>query len=233
MTQNAEQNMQTRDAQITSYPKDAYIGQYSGKTWVPALDEDDLDPDRLVEGPVRYVRCDIANQQQKEAEARGAEGQEPVVWIKQPELNYDWPIGAGVWRSCQLREFTIPLYARPANVDALEARIAELKEAEQLARADAEASKAWVTVLEGENAALRARNTGAAPEPVPYSDPIQTMSTEQICQRLQVLRARWDELMDSDEEMGGGSPMESMDEEMQSLENEISRRSALTREGGV
>ncbi|QEH97327.1 hypothetical protein [Gluconobacter thailandicus] len=102
--------------------------------------------------------------------------------------------------------------AQPANVAALEARVKE---------------------LEGENAALQAWKIGAVPEPVPYSAPIRTMSTEQLCQRLQVLRARWDELMDSDEEMGGGSPMESMDEEMQSLKNEISRRAALTREGGV
>ncbi|GAD26440.1 hypothetical protein NBRC3257_1439 [Gluconobacter thailandicus NBRC 3257] len=40
-----------------------------------------------------------------------------------------------------------PLFAHSANVAALEAEIAELKEAERLARADAEANKARVSVL--------------------------------------------------------------------------------------
>jgi len=67
----------------------------------------------------------------------------------------------------------------------------------------------------------------------PASDPFQVMTDDQLSERLKAVQARWDELMDSDEELGGGSPMESMDEEMQSLQNEIARRAALTREGGV
>lgn len=74
-------------------------------------------------------------QQIAEAEARGAreqrrkdaEGQEPVAWVRRSEWDDNWPMRAGIWRSCQLREFTIPLFDRPANVAALEGRIAELE----------------------------------------------------------------------------------------------------------
>lgn len=67
----------------------------------------------------------------------------------------------------------------------------------------------------------------------PASDPIKAMTDDQLSERLKAVQARWDELMESEEELGSGSPLESMDEEMQSLENEIARRAALTREGGV
>ncbi|MBM3096632.1 hypothetical protein JRX38_01100 [Gluconobacter cerinus] len=75
MTQNTEQNVQTRRDQLSTYPESVSVGRYSGDAWQLELDADDFDPDLLVEGPVLYVRCDIAHQSQKEDEARGAEEQ--------------------------------------------------------------------------------------------------------------------------------------------------------------
>ncbi|MFT8851552.1 hypothetical protein [Acetobacter orientalis] len=86
--------------------------------------------------PARKLAEDMVS----EAEARGAaeqrrkdaEGQEPVAWVRPSEWNdswwnNSWPIRTGAWRSCQLREFTIPLFDRPANVAALEARVKVLE----------------------------------------------------------------------------------------------------------
>ncbi|MFB9941591.1 hypothetical protein [Gluconobacter oxydans] len=63
--------VRTRKKQLASYPETVCVGLYPGNSWQLELDADDLDPDRLVEGPVLYVRCDIAHQRQKEA--RGSE----------------------------------------------------------------------------------------------------------------------------------------------------------------
>lgn len=71
MSQNTH-NVRTRREQISTYPESVCVGRYSGDTWQLELDGDDLDADRLVEGPVLYVRCDIAHRCQTEAEARGA-----------------------------------------------------------------------------------------------------------------------------------------------------------------
>lgn len=72
MTQNTEQNVRTRAEQLAIYPESVCVGRYSGDTLQLELDGDDLDADLLVEGPVLYVRCDIAHRSQTEAEARGA-----------------------------------------------------------------------------------------------------------------------------------------------------------------
>ncbi|KXV48751.1 hypothetical protein AD945_06270 [Gluconobacter albidus] len=71
MTQ--EQNVRTREEQLASYPQTVCVGQYPGKSWVLEIDVDDLDPDRLVEDAVSYVRADIAYNCERQAEARGAE----------------------------------------------------------------------------------------------------------------------------------------------------------------
>ncbi|MBS0994727.1 hypothetical protein [Gluconobacter cerinus] len=132
MTQNTEQNVRTREEIETELQRLFTHGiRGPNAAW------------QVVHRIFDEVRAYGAEEQRR----KDGERQEPVVWIKQSELNYNWPSEAGVWRSCQLREFTIPLYTHPANVTALEARIAELTEAEQLARADAEASKARVEKL--------------------------------------------------------------------------------------
>lgn len=117
------------------------------------------------------VRLIAAARQIKEAEARGAAeerrkgGEGCERWeFEEPEY-HDQGMGCGledrgIHDRYQAMEYgwdqavercieRIPeeLYTRPANVAALEARIAELTEAEQLARADAEASKARVEKL--------------------------------------------------------------------------------------
>jgi len=60
MTKNTP-NVRTRREQLSMYPESVCVGRYSGDTLQLELDSDDLDPDRLVEGPVLYVRCDIAH----------------------------------------------------------------------------------------------------------------------------------------------------------------------------
>ncbi|GAN91001.1 hypothetical protein Gbfr_022_045 [Gluconobacter frateurii M-2] len=212
MSQNTH-NVRTRREQLSTYPESVCVGRYSDGSWQLRRDGDHLDGDRLIEGPVLYVRCDIAHQSQTEArgaeeqrrkdgelsraklfcqneqeasdrtperpdvvqwqkdrnefflsstlevvteyaawrDRKDAEGQAPVAWHYYDEEDGD---GRGGWRYSSSKlssryEDVHPLYDRPANVDALEARIAELVEAEQLARADAEASKARVKVLEG------------------------------------------------------------------------------------
>ncbi|GFE97725.1 hypothetical protein [Gluconobacter sp. Gdi] len=150
MTQNTEQNVRTRDEQI----------------------------DALADGIAREGYADtpdyaLAERHILEAEARGAEeqrrkdgeGQKPVAWHYYDEEDDD---GRGGWRYSSSKlssryEDVHPLYDRPANVTALEARIAELKEAEQLARADAEVSKARVEVLEGALSAVSENKTDDCP----------------------------------------------------------------------
>ncbi|MFT8366253.1 MAG: hypothetical protein ABF812_09880 [Gluconobacter cerinus] len=97
------------------------------------------------------------------------------------------------------------LYTRTANVPALEARIAELVEAEQLARADAEASKARVAVLEVDAArfAWVAENTGCFWYGLPGFGPVSGRS---YADRMKDLRSAIDKNI---------------------------ARAALTREGGV
>lgn len=96
----------------------------------------------------------------EEAEARGAaeqrrkdaEGQEPVAWGDFAFMKKGQPFTAYLKPPHADPKFNLPLYTRPANIVALESRIAELKEAEQHARADAEASKARVKMLEADAA---------------------------------------------------------------------------------
>ncbi|MBS1040980.1 hypothetical protein JK203_08970 [Gluconobacter cerinus] len=223
MTQNTEQNVRTREEQIADLTN--LFGEEGTFTFV---DDRDAATKHILEAEARGA------EEQRRKDGEGCEMRRENALLRTAMSTVASYTRGYAKPTCSVDFLSsaVPEEVR-IRIAALEAEIASLKEAEQLARADAEASKTRVKVLEAENAALQAWKIGAVPEPVPYSDPIRTMSTEQLCQRLQVLRARWDELMDSDEEMGGGSPMESMDEEMQSLENEISRRAALTREGGV
>ncbi|MFT8377320.1 MAG: hypothetical protein ABF632_03205 [Gluconobacter japonicus] len=53
------------------YPEAVYVGRYSN-SWQIRRNKDDLDYDTLVEEPVAYIREDIAQQRENEAEARGA-----------------------------------------------------------------------------------------------------------------------------------------------------------------
>lgn len=94
----------------------------------------------------------------KEAEARGAEEQRrkaenaqggEVVYLRHADYEGWCFCGKDEYDGVKNDDDKHILYTRPANVAALEDCITELKEAEQLARADAEASKARVTVLEG------------------------------------------------------------------------------------
>ncbi|OAJ67735.1 hypothetical protein [Gluconobacter cerinus] len=142
MTQNTEQSVRTRDEQVEALAKRLRVGFKNG-----------------------IVSRSMADGYIKEAEARGAEeqrrkdaeGQEPVAWryeIKRMGYWVSREVGYGprVWEwywDGEKPDIThpdyrnvSPLYDRPANVAALEAEIASLKEAEQLARADGEASKA-------------------------------------------------------------------------------------------
>ncbi|MBS1101745.1 hypothetical protein JK202_01720 [Gluconobacter sp. Dm-62] len=97
----------------------------------------------------------------KSAEARGAaeqrrkdvEGQEPAGYVPADTPNF-FAISEAKHASTALHRKPfpndVPVYYRPANVAALEAEFAALKEAEQLARADAEASKAREETLKAE-----------------------------------------------------------------------------------
>lgn len=151
MSQNKEQNVRTRREQLSTYPESVCVGRYPGDTLQLELDGDDLDADRLVEGPVLYVRCDIAHSSQTEAEARGAAEQRrkdaeaccPVhqVWNDLDAKWEDCPEGEKDWRwehadECDQRIF----YTHPANAAALEARAAKsekaLSEIVEMAEAD-------------------------------------------------------------------------------------------------
>lgn len=108
MSQNTH-NVRTRREQLAAYPESVCVGRYSGDTLQLELDGDDLDADRLVEGPVLYVRCDIAHRSQTEAEARGA-------------------TEAGEkWAATQLLSASKVLDEKNANVAALETRVKELE----------------------------------------------------------------------------------------------------------
>lgn len=72
MSQNTH-NVRTRREQLSTYPESVCVGRYSDGSWQLRRDGEHLDGDRLIEGPVLYVRCDIAHQSQ--TEARGAEEQ--------------------------------------------------------------------------------------------------------------------------------------------------------------
>ncbi|OAG72899.1 hypothetical protein A0J51_01511 [Gluconobacter japonicus] len=72
MSQNTH-NFRTRREQLAAYPESVCVGRYSSDTWQLELESDELDADRLVEGPVLYVRCDIAHRCQTEAEERAKE----------------------------------------------------------------------------------------------------------------------------------------------------------------
>ncbi|GFE97537.1 hypothetical protein [Gluconobacter sp. Gdi] len=163
MTQNTH-NARTRREQLSTYPESVCVGRYSGDTWQLELDGDDLDADRLVEGPVLYVRCDIAHQSQTEAEARGVEEQRrkaenaqggEVVYLRHADYEGWCFCGRDEYDAVENDDDKHILYTRPANVATLEAEIASLTEAEQLARADAEASKARVKVLDAQLADMR------------------------------------------------------------------------------
>jgi len=146
MTQNTEQNVRTRREQLAIYPESVCVGRYSGNTLQLELDGDDLDPDQLVEGPVLYVRCDIAHRCQTEAEARGAaeqrrkdaEKQEPVAWLISDRLKGKPGCAHIVDRATTNRAYAeyqatlgfdvMPLCSKGSNVAALEARVKELEE---------------------------------------------------------------------------------------------------------
>ncbi|KXV47394.1 hypothetical protein AD945_10090 [Gluconobacter albidus] len=74
MTQ--EQKVRTRREQLATYPESVCVGRYSDGSWQLRRDSDHLDGDRLIEGPVLYVRCDIAYNCEKQAEALTREGGE-------------------------------------------------------------------------------------------------------------------------------------------------------------
>lgn len=250
---DTEQNVRTRREQLSTYPESVCVGRYPGDTLQLELDGDDLDPDRLVEGPVLYVRCDIAHRSQTEAAEQRRKDAEGYLFDN-PDTGTEYlphhPIESGECQHAKnIRKATaVELLATlhdawegweadrdekkriSANVAALETEIAELKKA--LRHVTWTASEYGLGKIGHESAVNRARAAlGSAGVSAP--NPIQAMTDDQLSERLKIVQARWDELMESEEELGSGSPMESMDEEMQSLENEIARRAALTREGGV
>lgn len=112
-------------------------------------------------GPCLPPETYVAAEQRR----KDAAGRDPVI--------YEYQDSVGQWVRSESQEHAEnwakilgtnyqALYTNPANVAALEVEIASLKEAEQLARADAEASKARVTVLERENNTLKTRVINAA-----------------------------------------------------------------------
>ncbi|MFT9381112.1 hypothetical protein [Gluconobacter sp. P5B12] len=149
MTQNTEQNVQTRDEQIDALAK--------------AIGPEKIY--RLLSDEYRAGIDARALQHILEAEARGAEEQrrkdaeasdEALDEVMVERDNAEEFIGKFAervlghsveWSSSY--GFGSAFIDVADHVDALEAEIASLKEAEQLARADAEASKARVKVLEG------------------------------------------------------------------------------------
>ncbi|GBR03254.1 hypothetical protein [Gluconobacter cerinus] len=146
MTQNTEQNVRTvreQDGQVQEMHADmvkAVCGRRSDY------------PEDVFRA---YLKRHIVLAEARGAEEqrrKDAEGDRPVAWQVRDMRGGAWP-----WKQCSEsahEEYkkhstveTRELFSRPANVAALEARIAELTEAEQLARADAEASKARYAIL--------------------------------------------------------------------------------------
>lgn len=154
ISQNTEQNVRTRDEQIDALAK--------------AIGPEKIY--RLLSDEYRAEINACAKRHILEAEARGAakerevarKGHTPFGWADKTEMRVNMPFACWPKPPSNDPRLTIPLFTRPANVAALEARIAELTEAEQLARADAEASKARVKVLEVENNTLKTRVINAA-----------------------------------------------------------------------
>ena len=135
MTQNTEQNMRTRKQQI----EDAYLND-GDFTLFQEFDRDDFEAqlhEAEARGAEEQRRKDGAGQEPRTCNHCGGTGEEPGAYYLD-----------GSPYSCSVCDGSGVIYLRPANVAALEAEIASLKEAEQLARADAEASKARVRKLE-------------------------------------------------------------------------------------
>ncbi|BCZ75869.1 hypothetical protein [Acetobacter phage phiAX1] len=134
MTQNTEQNVRTREEIETELQRLFTHG---------------------VRGP--NAAWQIVHRIFDEVRAYGAEEQRrkdgEIAGYLSPELasvlRRKFPGAAVTLSAHKTHTRYVPVYYGPANVAALEARIASLEEAEQLARADAKASKARVTVLEG------------------------------------------------------------------------------------
>lgn len=119
MSQNTH-SVRTRREQLAAYPESVCVGRYSDGSWQLRRDADHLDEDRLIEGPVLYVRCDIAHQSQTEAEERVKGTGRPVYqWRLTPDDN--WVTAVDATELEQVRNGypvseTRTLYTRPANV---------------------------------------------------------------------------------------------------------------------
>ena len=131
MTQNTEQNVRTREygeAKSLKIQRELRLSSHD----LPAL--------------ARHAR-QCFEEGAEEQRRKDAEGQWVIFQRFIP--GHGWAdIDENRSRVFRNRGYEIRcLYTRPANVAALEADIASLKEAEQLARADAEASKARLEKL--------------------------------------------------------------------------------------
>jgi len=125
MTQNAEQNLRTRDAQITALATMLMA--------LAACKPANGDPNLAMESAKNHVL---------EAEARGAAEQRRKDAESDRPSAYRWTYGIGEkWRfaekpptatsAARKPKFVSPLYTRPADVTALEARIVELEAREE------------------------------------------------------------------------------------------------------
>lgn len=215
MTQNTEQNVRTREDReqeiaimlCKARGRDPF--QMTHQTIEPGV----MEP--YGDAWCHYLPEAKAVLEWQEAEARGAEEQRwkdgeardtPSAYVRPDDFyNDEGDERCGLWSGDQIGKYTLPLYTRPANIAALEAEIASLKEAEQLARADAEASKARVEVLEVDAArfAWVAENTGCFWYGLPGFGPVSGRS---YADRMKDLRSAIDKNI---------------------------ARAALTREGGV
>ncbi|MFT9299072.1 MAG: hypothetical protein ABF542_13295 [Gluconobacter sp.] len=141
MTQNTEQNVRAareQDGQVQEMHADMVKAVCGRRSDYP----EDVFRAYLKRHIVQAEARGAEEQRRKDAEGHGR----PVYqWRLTPDDN--WVTAVDATELEQVRNGypaseTRTLFTRPANVAALEALVASLKEAEQLARADAEASKA-------------------------------------------------------------------------------------------